>query len=133
MAEGKDADRVSVVTPYTDFGLDAAVTLDTSTGHVYAAYRDSDYIPEGTQFEEMSRGPLMYRVDMTQALGGPASQKDYVGKVVKSARTVMENICPATESLSRMNEVVEMGRDLTETIRDILREERAHELTCDRG
>ena len=133
MAEGKDADRVSVVTPYTDFRLDAAVTLDTSTGHVYAAYRDSDHIPEGTQFEEMSRGPLMYRVDMTQALGGPASQKDCVSKVVKSARTVMENICPATESLSRMNEVVEMGRDLTETMRDILREERAHELTCDRG
>ena len=45
----------------------------------------------------------------------------------------MENICPATESLSRMNGVVEMGRDLTETMRDILREERAHELTCDRG
>ena len=45
----------------------------------------------------------------------------------------MENICPATESHPRMNEVVEMGGDLTETMRCILREERTPELAYDRG
>lgn len=128
MVDGRDADGVSVSSPFSDYRPDAAVTLDTSTGHIYVAYRDSADIPEGARFEEMEQGALMYRVDMTQELGGPATPETYISKVTKCARTVMESISPATDSLSRMEEVVEMGKDLSEKMQDIFREERTAEL-----
>lgn len=128
VAEGAAADSIWCLSPNRDEHARASITLDTATGHVYAAYRDIQDVPDGmeTELAVNDSSCYEYRVDMTEALGGPATAKTAAEKVTKCARMLMEKFDPPI-TFDRAAELTKACNDINSETRDFIGKERSSE------